>query len=88
MLDGNGDLFGTTITGGASGDGTVFELSPVSGSYSSYSLSTLFSFNGTNGADPYAGVTLDADGDIFGCTAGGGTNRRWYLIMAAIRYGV
>jgi uncharacterized repeat protein (TIGR03803 family) len=69
ILDGSGDLFGTTYQGGASGQGTVFEMSPVSGGYN---LSTLVSFNGTNGAKPYAGLVLDSSGKLFGTTSYGG----------------
>ena len=37
---------------------------------------TLYSFTGTgaDGADPRAGVTLDANGDLFGTTYDGGTS--------------
>ena len=35
---------------------------------------TLVSFNGSNGANPYAGLTADANGDLFGTTDGGGAN--------------
>ncbi len=36
-------------------------------------LTTLLSFNGADGANPYAGLIADADGDLFGTTALGGT---------------
>jgi uncharacterized repeat protein (TIGR03803 family) len=65
VADANGDLFGTTEGGGASGDGTVFELSPGLGGYV---LSTV-SFNGTDGANPIGGLVADANGDLFGTTA-------------------
>ncbi|MBV9252327.1 MAG: DUF4082 domain-containing protein [Acetobacteraceae bacterium] len=71
IADANGDLFGTTQTGGANGDGTVFEL--VKGS-SGYRLTTLVSFSGSNGAGPPAGLIADANGDLFGTTPGGGTD--------------
>ena len=35
---------------------------------------TLVSFNSANGAYPYAGLVADAAGDLFGTTAGGGTD--------------
>ena len=72
VSDPQGDLFGTTYSGGASNDGTVFEL--VKGASGSYTLSTLFAFSGLNGAHPYAGVTLDSKGDIFGTTKAGGAD--------------
>jgi uncharacterized repeat protein (TIGR03803 family) len=69
IADANGDLFGTTISGGANGDGTVFELVNSS---SAYTLSSLFSFNGFNGYEPQGGLTIDANGDLFGTTHFGG----------------
>jgi uncharacterized repeat protein (TIGR03803 family) len=76
--DANGDLFGTTYSGDAFNYGTVFEIqntgtlaAPV---YASAPIA-LVSFNWTNGAYPDAGLTADANGDLFGTTLqGGGTN--------------
>jgi uncharacterized repeat protein (TIGR03803 family) len=67
-LDASGNLYGTTPYGGASGDGTVFEIAA-----GSHTLTTLVTFDGTNGASPQAGLTLDASGNLYG-TAGGGAN--------------
>ena len=47
IMDSSGNLYGTTPSGGTSGDGTVFELAQGSGT-----ITTLASFNGTNGEDP------------------------------------
>src|SRR5439155_323190 len=58
-----GNLYGTTFTGGASNDGTVFKL--ASGSTS---ITTLASFNGANAANPIAGVIVDASGNLYGTT--------------------
>jgi uncharacterized repeat protein (TIGR03803 family) len=68
-LDANGNLFGTTGLGGANNMGTVWKLVPGSGT-----IRTLASFDGTNGESPFAGVTLDANGDLFGTASGGGAN--------------
>jgi uncharacterized repeat protein (TIGR03803 family) len=67
VIDGSGNLYGTTSAGGASNDGTVFELGHGSGT-----LTTLASFNGTDGQDPEAGLVMDAAGDLYGTTAFGG----------------
>lgn len=40
----------------------------------SYSLTTLAEFNGTNGAEPEAGLVADSAGNLYGTTAQGGTN--------------
>jgi uncharacterized repeat protein (TIGR03803 family) len=56
IADAAGDLFGTTGFGGANGDGTVFELRNNGGG--NYTLNPLFSFNGTDGANPNAGLIL------------------------------
>ena len=50
IMDSSGNLYGTTESGGADGDGTVFELAKGSGT-----ITTLASFNGTNGEIPMAG---------------------------------
>jgi len=72
-----GNLYGTTASGGtvnsncSTGCGTVFELSP---SGSSWALSVLHSFDGgEDGTAPSSGVILDANGNLYGTTASGGT---------------
>jgi uncharacterized repeat protein (TIGR03803 family) len=70
-LDANGDLFGTTGRGGANNQGTVWELVPGSGT-----ITTLASFDGTNGDLPRAGVTLDANGNLLGTTQNGGSTNQ------------
>ncbi|HKM62930.1 MAG TPA: choice-of-anchor tandem repeat GloVer-containing protein [Acidisphaera sp.] len=67
--DSNGDLFGTTEYGGSDDVGTVFELVNNAGSYT---LKTLAKFDGADGAYPYSGLTVDANGDLFGTASGGG----------------
>jgi uncharacterized repeat protein (TIGR03803 family) len=65
--DGEGNFYGTTYIGGAKGYGTVFELN------SAGTLTTLYSFtDGTDGAYPYGGVTLDSSGNIYGAATQGG----------------
>jgi uncharacterized repeat protein (TIGR03803 family) len=67
-----GNLYGTTSSGGTHGYGTVFELSPGTGS--AWTEKTLYSF-GATGADatnPGAGLTIDSSGNLYGTTAGGG----------------
>jgi uncharacterized repeat protein (TIGR03803 family) len=73
--DARGDLFGTTSHGGAYADGSVFELKNTGGGH--YTLTTLISFNGTDGGGPDAGgpnggLIMDAAGNLFGTTLEGG----------------
>jgi uncharacterized repeat protein (TIGR03803 family) len=68
VRDGVGNLYGTTVQGGDFGSGTVFQLSP-SGTHT-----ILYSFtSGNDGAQPYGGVTLDAQGNLYGTAVTGGT---------------
>ena len=67
IFDSSGNLFGTTSSGGPGGYGTVFEIAP-----GATVLTTIASFNITNGAGPVAGLALDSSGNLFGTTKGGG----------------
>jgi uncharacterized repeat protein (TIGR03803 family) len=72
VFDRAGNLYGTTSAGGANGNGAVFMLSPkgiIWGETVLYSFGT-----GTDGAIPYAGVTLDSAGDVLGTTSAGGSS--------------
>jgi uncharacterized repeat protein (TIGR03803 family) len=71
IADGGGNLYSTTQVGGTNGKGTVFEVAA-----GSHALTTLATFNGTNGAFPYAGLIADASGNLFGTTNSGGTNNQ------------
>jgi hypothetical protein len=73
IADDHGDLFGTTVSGGAYGYGTVFEIAKTAHGYAS-TLTTLVSFNGANGEEPSGSLIADARGDLFGTTAYGGAN--------------
>jgi uncharacterized repeat protein (TIGR03803 family) len=72
IMDAAGNLYGTTQQGGIYGYfGTVFELTPAQGG--GWSEKVLHSFgNGTDGADPYGGLIMDAAGNLYGTTYGGG----------------
>jgi uncharacterized repeat protein (TIGR03803 family) len=75
IMDGNGDLFGTTNQGGANGDGTVFEITNSGGSYA-IDPTTLVSFDGINGNRPYGGLVIDSSGNLYGTTTLGGTSNQ------------
>jgi uncharacterized repeat protein (TIGR03803 family) len=71
IFDGSGNLYGTTIRGGAYGDGTVFELTPVAGG--SWTETVLHSFgHGKDGSGPASGLIFDGSGNLYGTTGGGG----------------
>jgi hypothetical protein len=71
IADANGDLFGTTETGGTSAYGTVFEIPRTAAGYAS-TPSTLVSFDAADGQNPVGGLIADASGDLFGTTQAGG----------------
>jgi uncharacterized repeat protein (TIGR03803 family) len=58
----NGSFYGMTVFGGASGDGTVFEITPQG------KLSTLHSFDGSDSSGPTAGLIQGTDGNLYGTT--------------------
>jgi uncharacterized repeat protein (TIGR03803 family) len=70
IFDAAGNLYGSTFSGGAYGDGTVFELTPETGG--GWTETVLHSFNGNDGSAPYAGLIFDAAGNLYGTTYGGG----------------
>ncbi len=66
-----GVLYGTTLLGGSTNAGVVFELAP---SGSGYKERILYSFqHGSDGAFPYAGLIGDSAGALFGTTSAGGS---------------
>jgi uncharacterized repeat protein (TIGR03803 family) len=69
IMDGNGNLYGTTYNGGANGLGTVFKLD------TSGNLTVLYSFQGSagDGSNPQAGLIMDTNGNFYGTTSGGGS---------------
>jgi len=70
LTDASGNLYGTTVQGGAAGRGTVFELVNASGSYTN---KVLHSFTGTpDGAQPESPLIMDLSGNLYGTTHGGG----------------
>lgn len=76
VLDAAGNLYGTTLVGGTHNDGIVYELSPQNGG--TWTETIVHNFAGGNGDGrlPESGVTLDAAGNIYGTTFGGGKYSR------------
>jgi uncharacterized repeat protein (TIGR03803 family) len=63
----DGNLYGTTYSGGANNDGTIFKISTIG------TFSIFYNFQGgANGSGPMAGLTLGSDGYLYGSTFAGG----------------
>jgi len=71
-LDSAGSVYGTTGGGGIYGAGVVFEL--ISKPNGTWSEALLHTFDGTDGAWPTGGPTLDVAGNVYGTTSGGGAH--------------
>ncbi len=73
IRDEEGNLYGTTrgggdVSGSCGGCGVVFKLDPWG------KETVLYSFTGgADGANPYAGLILDEEGNLYGTTVNGGT---------------
>jgi len=71
ILDGAGNLYGTTVNGGSEncqyGCGTVFRLAPGGNE------TVLYAFTGgADGSDPFRGLVRDKNGNLYGTTLLGG----------------
>lgn len=74
VFDAAGNIYGTTALGGSTkGQGTVFELATLGNS--NYVHTILWTFSGTDGANPYASLILDSAGKhLYGTTNAGGSS--------------
>jgi len=77
VLDGQGDVFGTTYIGGFNcphnsnqGCGTAFELRPATAKGSAWTESVMYRFNPARSYEawPMAGLIMDGNGHLFGTT--------------------
>ncbi len=80
IMDASGKLYGTTIGGGGKHlAGTVFELTPNS-NWTAWTEKVLYSFcakggeNCTDGRFPNAALIMDASGNLYSTTEGGGAH--------------
>jgi uncharacterized repeat protein (TIGR03803 family) len=70
VIDKAGNIYGTSVQGGAHSSGTVWRLSP---SANGWTHTVLYNFRGgTDGGEPYKGVALDAQGNLYGTAGVGG----------------
>ncbi len=65
---GDGNFYGTTLTGGAQFSGTVFSITPTG------VFTSLHSFDGLTGELPRGALIQGGDGALYGTTSGGGTD--------------
>jgi uncharacterized repeat protein (TIGR03803 family) len=67
-----GNLYGTTVVGGAAGDGVVFKLTPsANGKWTEKVLHTFG--EGKDGVNPVGGLIFDSTGNLYGTTENGGS---------------
>ena len=71
-MDSEGNLYGTTLLGGANDVGSVYRLTPPT-SGGTWTESVLFSFSGPDGSSPFGPLWLDGDDVLYGTTSGGGS---------------
>src|SRR6266478_3520860 len=76
IMDAAGNLYGTTVGGGANNAGVVFKLTQTG---SGWTYKVLYSFCSktlcADGGTPNAGLIMDAAGNLYGTTTGGGPNQ-------------
>lgn len=68
-----GKFYGVTWSGGTSGYGTVYELTPPATGATAWKLKTLVAFDKTSGANPLGSLVFDPSGNLYGATWFGGT---------------
>ncbi len=76
LLASDGNLYGTTGSGGAFGNGTVFRISP------SGDLLTLANFDGYQGAGSHADLVEGSDGKLYGTTVYGGAGFDSFVLQS------
>lgn len=82
-MDGQGNLYGTTVYGGKYAEGTVFQLIPDR--KGQWKLGKTYDFVGTyDGGKPTAGVILDSRGNIYGTTSLGNNDYGYGSVFALI----
>jgi uncharacterized repeat protein (TIGR03803 family) len=74
IMDSSGNLYGSTVDGGASNNGTIFELVQGSGT-----ITPLVSLNGFGGS----ASVMDSGGNLYGTTSNGGASNDGTIIELA-----
>lgn len=71
-MDAAGNVYGTTVEGGAYGYGSVFELTPSNGGWTYTSLHDFT--GGSDGSYIDSNLVMDADGNLYGVATNGGND--------------
>ena len=83
LSPGGSTLYGTTYVGGAYLNGAIFSVPATGGT-----PTVLASFNGGDGAAPYAGLTLSGDGStLYGTTTDGGADNAGTIFSVPVTGG-
>ncbi len=84
VSDGAGNYYGTTQQGGDMNEGTVFKAH-FDGTR--WDVTRIYSFcaknNCADGAQPYGGLVIDMNGNLYGAATGGGANAKGMLFKLA-----
>jgi len=73
VMDQAGNLYGTTLVGGANNLGAVYQLSPPTTKGGPWTETVIFSFSGPDGTLPFGRLEFDRAGALYGTTDGGGS---------------
>jgi uncharacterized repeat protein (TIGR03803 family) len=71
VTDLKGNFYGVSQMGGANSYGAIYKID------SARNLTVLYSFTGTEGQNPEAGITIDQAGNLYGTTPFGGNSACW-----------
>jgi len=74
VFDHAGNLYGTALSGGAYGVGTVFQVAPKRDGRWTETVLYSFKNDGNDGNTPMAGLVFDKTGNLYGTTSGGGSD--------------
>ncbi|HEY8751928.1 MAG TPA: choice-of-anchor tandem repeat GloVer-containing protein [Tepidisphaeraceae bacterium] len=83
VMDGTGRIYGVTDSGGPASTGSIFTLAPGGAT-----VATVATFGSTSGMYPNPGLATDADGNLWGTAARGGSTNDGVLYELDHRTGM